>query len=76
MITNRNDKKGKPKLMIGGLVRNLANTDIISLYSADPYKPKTQLLIEKSEKVGKNYFKHLKFFIEYSLDMERFLLKY
>ena len=39
------------------------------MYAKDPYECKCQYLINKTEGVGINHFKHLRAFIEYSNDM-------
>ena len=42
------------------------------MYAKDPYKAKSQYLINKREGVSINHFKDLKAFIEYSNDMHHF----
>ena len=52
------------------LINNQPDFDKIYLYAKDPYEAKYQYLIKKREKVGLDYFKDLKAFMEYSNDME------
>ena len=52
------------------LINNQPDIDKIHLYAKDPYEAKYQYLINKREKVGLDYFKDPKAFMEYSNDME------
>ena len=51
------------------LIVNQPDIDKIYLYGKDPYEPKYQYLINKTERVGRNHFKDLKASIKYSNDM-------
>ena len=59
---------GKTNVLLN-LMENQPDIDKIYLYAKDPYKAKSQHLINKREGVSINYFKDLKAFIEYSNDM-------
>ena len=52
------------------LINNQPDINKIHLYAKDPYEAKYQYLINKREKVGLDYFKDPKAFMEYSNDME------
>ena len=52
------------------LINNQPDIDKICLYAKDPYEAKYQYLTNKHEKVGLNYFKAPRTFIEYSNDMQ------
>ena len=52
------------------LKNNESNIPKIYLYAEDPYKAKYQLLINKRESIGSEYFNDLKAFTEYSNDMD------
>ena len=52
------------------LINNQPDIDKIYLYAKDPCEAKYQYLINKREKVGLDYFKDPKAFIEYSNDMQ------
>ena len=48
---------------------NQPDIDEIHLYAKDPFEAKCQYLIKKREKVGLDYFKNCKAFMEYSNDL-------
>ena len=52
------------------LINNQQDIDKIYPYAKDPYEAKYQYLINKRGKVGLNYFKDPKAFMEYPNDME------
>ena len=60
---------GKTNALLN-LKNNQPDIDKIYLYAKDPYEAKYQYLINKREKVGKNYYDDPKTFMEYSNDMQ------
>ena len=60
---------GKTNALLN-LINNQPDIDKIYLYAKDSYEAKYQYLINKREKVGLDYFKDPKAFMEYSNDME------
>ena len=59
---------GKTNALLN-LINNQPDIDKIYLYAKDPYEAKYQYLIDKRKKVGLDYFKDPKAFMEYSNDM-------
>ena len=55
---------------LSNLTNNQPDIDKIYLYAKDPYEAKYQYLINRSEKVGLDYFSDPKAFMEYSNDMQ------
>ena len=56
--------------MLLNLINHEPDIDKIYVYAKDPYKAKYQLLINKRESKGLNYFNDSKAFIEYLNDMD------
>ena len=52
------------------LINHEPDIDKIYLQARDPSEAKYQLLTNKRESIGLKYFKDLKVFIEYSIDMD------
>ena len=52
------------------LINNQLDIDKIYFYAKDPYQNKYQYLLNKREKVGLDYFKDPKAFMEYSNDVQ------
>ena len=61
-------KCGKTNALLN-LINNQPDIDKIYLYAKDPYEDKYQLLINKRESTGLEYFNNSKAFIKYSNDM-------
>ena len=61
-------KCGKTNALLN-LINNQPDIDKIYLYAKDPYEDKYQILINKRESTGLEYFNNSKAFIEYSNDM-------
>ena len=55
---------------LSNLTNSQPDIDKIYLYAKDPYEAKYQYLINRSEKVGLDYFSDPKGFMEYSNDMQ------
>ena len=62
-------RTGKTNALLN-LINNQPDIDKIYLYAKDPYKAKYQYLINKREKVGLDYFKDPRAFMEYSNDTQ------
>ena len=60
---------GKTNALLN-LINNQPDVDKIYQYAKDPYEVKYQYLINKSEKVGLNYYDDPKAFMDYSNDMQ------
>ena len=60
---------GKTNALLN-IINNQPDIDKIYLYANDPYKAKSQYLINKRQKVGLDHFKDPTAFIDYSNDMQ------
>ena len=60
---------GKTNALLN-LINNQPDIDKIYQYAKDPYEVKYQYLINKSEKVGLNYYDYPKAFMDHSNDMQ------